>query len=102
MKSGIAGLGLKFLKAVGSAAKQARNYVESVRNQRLDYERKYGADKDLLVQDPVCGVFIPKSQALIAKIKGEWVYFCSQDCMVNYRIKVLQQDANEPRDTISD
>lgn len=36
---------------------------------------------DDLMEDPVCGVYVPKSQALSAKKDGATYYFCSQDCM---------------------
>ena len=39
------------------------------------------APADDLMEDPVCGVYVPKSQALSAKKDGETYYFCSRDCM---------------------
>lgn len=37
-------------------------------------------DKDELVQDPVCKVFIPRRNALVARKDGETYYFCSEGC----------------------
>ena len=33
-----------------------------------------------LVRDPVCGVFVVPSQALIARSRGTTEYFCSEKC----------------------
>ncbi len=45
--------------------------------------------EDELVQDPMCGVYIPKSKAIKTKIKGKYYYFCSKDCKKEY-IKKLK------------
>lgn len=36
---------------------------------------------DEMVMDPVCRVYIPKRDALTARVKGQTVYFCSHECM---------------------
>ncbi len=46
---------------------------------------------DEMVIDPVCRVYIPKRDALTARVGGETVYFCSQECMKKYF-----QDTPEP------
>lgn len=33
-----------------------------------------------LVRDPVCGVFVAPSTALVARARGETAYFCSEKC----------------------
>ena len=35
---------------------------------------------DQLVQDPVCGVYCPKQEAITLNIKGKKIYFCSTEC----------------------
>ncbi len=35
-------------------------------------------------QDPVCGTWVPVSQALKAQINGETLYFCSMACRDRY------------------
>ncbi len=35
---------------------------------------------DELVQDPVCKVFIPRRNALVARKDGQDYYFCSEGC----------------------
>jgi YHS domain-containing protein len=39
---------------------------------------------DEMVIDPVCRVYIPRREALTARVEGETVYFCSQECMNKY------------------
>lgn len=36
-------------------------------------------------QDPVCGVYVTRGDAVSAKIEGKWVYFCSTECREKYR-----------------
>jgi YHS domain-containing protein len=38
-----------------------------------------------MVQDPVCGCYIPKSQALILSQGNKELYFCSQVCSQKYQ-----------------
>lgn len=37
-----------------------------------------------LVQDPVCGIYIPKNTALKAKQKGKMFYFCGKECQKTF------------------
>lgn len=36
--------------------------------------------KNLMVQDPVCRMYIPRESAVAASIGGQTYYFCSRDC----------------------
>jgi len=36
--------------------------------------------QDVLVEDPVCHVLVPKHQALRVRREGETYYFCSEQC----------------------
>jgi YHS domain-containing protein len=38
------------------------------------------AVSDVLVEDPVCHVLVPKGQAIRLQHQGKMVYFCSEDC----------------------
>ena len=38
-----------------------------------------------MVQDPVCGCYLPKSQALSLSSKGKRIYFCSEGCFQKYK-----------------
>ena len=35
---------------------------------------------EAMVRDPQCGVYMPRSTAVVKKIDGEIHYFCSQEC----------------------
>ncbi len=37
-------------------------------------------DRDVLVEDPVCHVYVPQGQAVAAKKNGQTFYFCSDKC----------------------
>lgn len=38
-----------------------------------------------LVQDPICGTFIPKKDALKAHKDGQDYFFCSEGCLKRFR-----------------
>lgn len=35
--------------------------------------------------DPVCGVYVTEDDAVIGRVEGERVYFCSMACLEKYR-----------------
>ncbi len=37
-------------------------------------------DGDQMVQDPVCGVFVPRKIAVVLQVGSETKCFCSQEC----------------------
>jgi uncharacterized protein len=39
---------------------------------------------DELVQDPVCGVYVPRREAIELRDRGEPHYFCSEKCRDQY------------------
>jgi YHS domain-containing protein len=47
-------------------------------------ERK-DSEPDVLVQDPVCGTFIPRKEALKAERDGKAYFFCSEGCLKRFR-----------------
>ncbi|HLH19706.1 MAG TPA: hypothetical protein VKX45_20960 [Bryobacteraceae bacterium] len=38
-----------------------------------------------LKKDPVCGTYVSTATAVQERVKGEVVYFCSQECREKYR-----------------
>ena len=66
----IALLGLLFL-LLRSAIKEFRR----VRGQKLPV-----SGKDVMVQDPVCLTYVPKSSAVVADVGGQTYLFCSRQC----------------------
>jgi YHS domain-containing protein len=40
---------------------------------------------DVMVKDPACGTYLPRGDAISAKIGGETLYFCSTQCLSRYK-----------------
>jgi YHS domain-containing protein len=36
-------------------------------------------------QDPVCGVYVTREDAVIGKLNGDRIYFCSTECLEKYQ-----------------
>jgi len=53
--------------------------MELLRRQQEGQEQE-GTAEDLLVEDPVCGLLIPKKQAVRLRQDGRTYYFCSEAC----------------------
>lgn len=47
---------------------------------------------DELVKDPVCGVYLPKSQAKPLFLNGKTFYFCSEECRQKFSIEEHGRD----------
>jgi len=45
---------------------------------------------DELVQDPICGVYFPKKDALSLIWRGKTYYFCSEECRQKFREQNLE------------
>lgn len=41
--------------------------------------------KGEMVQDPACGLYLPKENAVRARVGGETRFFCSDQCAERYR-----------------
>ena len=50
------------------------------RQSKVDHPPPATGQVEEMVQDPVCGTWIPVSQALTANRGGETFYFCSSEC----------------------
>ena len=44
-----------------------------------------GEAEEEMVQDPVCGCYLPKSQSLSISYRGKTLFFCSQECFQKYQ-----------------
>lgn len=59
--------------------------------QGLQAPRRGGASRgngdvvDDMVQDPNCGTYIPRSEAVVRRVNGEERYFCSEACAETYK-----------------
>lgn len=54
------------------------------RSRTADPNRRI-SDKNHMVQDPVCRVFVPKGVAVEEEIGGQTYFFCSRDCAKAFR-----------------
>lgn len=52
---------------------------------RPDPKPGVGREEVQTFQDPVCGVYVTQEDAVIGKIDGERLYFCSMECLEKYR-----------------
>jgi len=61
--------------------------ISPSREERSDPAEKEGAALrgEDLVEDPCCHTYIPVSKACKDLIDGRTVYFCSQECLDEYR-----------------
>jgi len=57
------------------AGGQPREHVSSSPKEQID---------DVMIQDPVCGVYFSKENSIIAEIDGQELYFCSPKCKDQY------------------
>lgn len=39
-------------------------------------------------KDPVCGVYVTEEDAVVGKLEGKKIYFCSMECLEKYRKKL--------------
>lgn len=61
--------------------RQLRDKIQSeLLRQQQDEQNKQEAAADILVEDPVCGVLIPKQEAVRLRQDGATYYFCSESC----------------------
>lgn len=44
-----------------------------------------GKSGEEMVADPYCGTYVPKSTAIVKKVRGERNYFCSTECLEKYK-----------------
>jgi uncharacterized protein len=43
-----------------------------------------GEIDDVMIQDPICGVYFPKRNGISLQAKGEELFFCSQECKTKF------------------
>lgn len=47
--------------------------------------KRQEVQEDVLVEDPVCHVFLPREQAVSCRKNGEKHYFCSKECRDKFK-----------------
>jgi len=43
--------------------------------------------KDVMIQDPVCKVYVVAGTAIVEEVGGKQYYFCSQDCARHFKVE---------------
>jgi YHS domain-containing protein len=46
--------------------------------------------------DPVCGVYVTEGDAVVGRLDGERIYFCSMACLEKYREQLPHARQPEP------
>ena len=54
----------------------------------------YAAPSTEMVQDPSCGTFVPKPEAVFRKVGDRDCYFCSQKCADEYQSRNAHNSAS--------
>ena len=73
--------GVRGLLAGGSA--------REVNDRRAEKDREV---LDVMVQDPQCGTYLPRSEAIRHWSKGREYYFCSKKCRDDFRAGVKPEE----------
>lgn len=61
--------------------------LRSLFGRRLPTDRPEGrargrsSGEEVLVRDPQCGVYLPRTTGLKRKVRGQEHYFCSKECL---------------------
>ena len=48
-----------------------------------------------MVKDPACGVYVPRRDAIEARVRGENHFFCSKECLEKFK-KGIVEDQGYP------
>jgi YHS domain-containing protein len=43
-------------------------------------------------KDPVCGVYVTEDDAVVGKLDGKRIYFCSMECLEKFREQVTHNE----------
>jgi YHS domain-containing protein len=59
--------------------------VQGFLNARKQEEKTLPPTGEETHRDPVCGVYVAEEDAVVGRIEGERVYFCSMACLEKYK-----------------
>ena len=57
----------------------------TIRDWGQSSQEKMTPGKDVMIQDPVCKVYVTTGSAITEEVSGETYYFCSQDCARHFK-----------------
>ena len=89
---------LLILAAIAYAAYRAIKSVTGPGPESIPESGKkaLGEIDDVMVKDPVCGVYFPKNQCITVKADGQELHFCSKKCRDQYlNAKDTQQSVDQ-------
>ena len=46
---------------------------------------------DATYQDPVCGVYVAEYDAVVGRLNGKRIHFCSMECLEKYQQQVAEK-----------
>ena len=52
---------------------------------------KEASGGDETYQDPVCGVYVAEDDAVVGKLEGKRIYFCSMACLEKFQEQVTNK-----------
>ena len=58
-----------------------------LRPKRTPKPQNQSDDGEIMVEDPQCGTYLPQSDAIKATIAGKQHYFCSKECLKEFKNK---------------
>ena len=58
-------------------------------------EKKKEEAKEETFRDPVCGVYVSAGDAVVGRLDGERLHFCSMACLEKYREQLTQAPRSE-------
>ena len=73
-----------FLGLLYVAYRVIKSILPSIPQERDHANPGAGEIADEMVQDPVCGVFLPRREAIRVNQNTGDVYFCSNECKTKY------------------
>ena len=74
---------LCILAYVGYRALKALVFPERP-SSNIDVQGKGAPIDDIMVKDPLCETYFPQREGIKEVIKGETLYFCSEECRDKY------------------
>ena len=77
-------IGYKIFKAL-TAPKKTQTGSEDAANAGVE-----------TVQDPICGVYIAKEDAVVGNLEGTRHYFCSMDCLHKFQDQIDHSSPSNP------
>ncbi len=61
-----------------------RSWAGSLTAPNEDIDRVPRSDNTELIQDPQCGTYFLKQQGVVARVDGQKLFFCSEQCRDAY------------------